>query len=43
MAADGSLPKPLEPGLVRVGGAPEGFDAKRAHGSNDRLSEDFCT
>ncbi len=28
MAADGSLPKPLEPGLVRVGGAPEGFDAK---------------
>ena len=28
MAADGSLPKPFEPGLVRVGGAPEGFDAK---------------
>jgi len=28
MAADGSTPKPLDSGLVRVGGAPEGFDAK---------------
>jgi len=28
MAADGSTPKALAPGLVRVGGAPEGFDAK---------------